>query len=135
MVSFSKGFPDKKNYRRFRIKTVEGIDDYGMLAEIVRRRYLRLLESELPFPDLVLIDGGRAHLLVAEREVKALGIQLSMVSIAKEKEHIYIKGKARPIRLKIDTPALNLIRKIRDEAHRFALAYHHLLHRKKIIGR
>ena len=135
MVSFFKGSPDKNNYRRFRIKTVKGIDDYKMLVEVVRRRYSRLLQNRLPLPDLVLIDGGRAHLMVADREIAALGIQLSVVSIAKEEEHIYIQGKAQPIKLKSDTPALNLIRRIRDEAHRFAISYHHLLHRKKIIGK
>ncbi len=135
MVSFFKGLPDKNNYRRFRIKSVEGVDDYKMLAEVVRRRYRRILEEKMPFPDLVVIDGGRGHLLAADREIRALGMQLSLVSIAKEKEHIYIKGRVRPIKLKSDTPALNLIRKIRDEAHRFAIKYHHLLHRKKIIGK
>lgn len=135
MVSFFKGLPDKNNYRRFRIKSVEGIDDYEMLAEVVRRRYSRLLEEKLPLPDLVLIDGGRAHLLVADKEIKTLGIQISLVSIAKKEEHIYTKERIQPIKLKSDTPALNLIRRIRDEAHRFARAYHHLLHRKKIIGK
>ena len=135
MVSFLNGLPDKNNYRRFRIKGVDGIDDYGMLAEVVRRRYSRLLEEGLVLPDLVLIDGGRGHLLVAERELKELGMKLSLASIAKEKEHIYIKGRKHPIVVNSDTPALNLIRKIRDEAHRFAQKYHHLLHRKKVIGR
>ena len=135
MVSFYKGVADKNNYRRFRIKTVTGIDDYKMIAEVVERRYARLVREQLPFPDLVLIDGGRAHLLTAEKVLKGLGIKIPLVSIAKEKENIYIIGKARPIRLKSDTPAINLIRRIRDEAHRFAVAYHHLLHRKKIIGK
>lgn len=135
MVSFYRGFPDKDNYRRFRIKTVEGIDDYKMLAEVVRRRYLRLAEEKLPLPDLVLIDGGRSHLLVAERQIKGLGLELALASIAKEKENIYSPDKAQPIKLESDTPALNLIRRIRDEAHRFAVSYHHVLRRKKLIGR
>lgn len=135
MVSFSKGLPDKDNYRRFRIKTVEVIDDYKCLGEVIHRRYSRLIAEKLPPPDLVLIDGGRSHLLVADKELKKLGICLSLASIAKDKENIYIKYKKLPIKLNSDTPALNLIRRIRNEAHRFALVYHHILRRKKIIGR
>jgi excinuclease ABC subunit C len=135
MVSFYKGFADKNNYRRFRIKSVSGINDYKMLAEVVERRYSRLMEEKLPLPDLILIDGGRSHLLTAQKELKKLGLEIPLVSIAKEQENIYTNKKAKPINLKSDTPGLNLIRRIRDEAHRFALSYHHLLRRKKIIGR
>ncbi len=135
MVSFYKSEPDKNNYRRFRIKTVEGIDDYKMLGEVVQRRYVHLSKEKLPLPDLILIDGGRAHLLAAERQLKGLGLNIPLVSIAKDKENIYTKSGLRPIKLDSDTPALNLIRRIRDEAHRFAVSYHHLLRRKKIIGR
>ena len=135
MVSFYKGFADKNNYRRFRIKSVSGIDDYKMLAEVVERRYSRLREEKFPLPDLILIDGGRSHLLTAQKELKKLGLEIPLVSIAKEQENIYTNKKAKPINLKSDTPGLNLIRRIRDEAHRFAVSYHHLLRRKKIIGR
>ena len=135
MVSFYRGIPDKNNYRRFRIKTVEGVDDYEMLREVMRRRYSRLIKESLSLPDLVLIDGGRQHLLTAQRVLEGLGINTGLVSIAKEKENIYIKGSPGPINFLRGTPALNLIRRIRDEAHRFAVSYHHLLRRKKIIGR
>jgi len=135
MVSFYKGVADKNNYRRFRIKSVVGIDDYGMLAEVVRRRYSRLVKENLRLPDLILIDGGRAHLLTAQKELEKLGLDVPLVSIAKEKENIYIKGKVKPVRFKSDTPALNLVRRVRDEAHRFAVSYHHLLRRKKLIGK
>jgi len=135
MVSFYRGWPDKNNYRRFCIKTVKKIDDYKMLSEVIQRRYTRLIKEKLSLPDLVLIDGGRAHLLTAERELKRLGIQIPLVSIAKEKENLYIINKTVPIKLKSDTLALNLIRRIRNEAHRFAVSYHHVLRRKKIIGR
>ena len=133
MVSFYKGIPDKNNYRRFRIKTIRGIDDYAMLREVVHRRYLRLKEEKLVLPDLILIDGGKQHLLAAGDELKKLKINLPIVSIAKEEENIYIKDKQEPIKLSTDTPALNLIRRVRDEAHRFARRYHHLLHKKKIL--
>jgi len=135
MVSFYRGIPDKNNYRRFRIKTVSGIDDYKMLGEVVNRRYSRLLEEKLSLPDLVIIDGGRGHLLTAARKLHELGVQIPLVSIAKESEHIYTKDVLKPIKLSLDTPALNLIRRIRDEAHRFAVAYHHVLRRKRIVGR
>jgi len=135
MVSFYRGIADKNNYRRFRIKTVEGIDDYKMLAEVVHRRYLRLIEEKLPLPDLILIDGGRSHLLVAQREMRNLRVELPLISIAKDKENIYTSNSANPIKFKSDTAALNLIRKIRNEAHRFAISYHHVLRRKKIIGK
>jgi excinuclease ABC subunit C len=135
MVSFYKAMPDKNNYRRFRIKTVKQVDDYGMLAEVVRRRYERVKKEGIHQPDLILIDGGKGHLLTAQREVSAIGLSIPMASIAKEFEHIYLPGRDAPIKLKLDTPALNLIRRVRDEAHRFAVAYHHLLRRKKIIGR
>lgn len=135
MVSFYKGLPDKDNYRRFRIKMVTQIDDYSMIREVVARRYLRLKEANLSLPDLILIDGGRQHLLAAQAEVKKLGLQVPLVSIAKEKENIYVENRVHPIKLDSDTPALNLIRRVRDEAHRFAVAYHHILRRKKIIGK
>jgi excinuclease ABC subunit C len=106
-----------------------------MLAEVVRRRYSRLIAEKLPFPDLILIDGGRSHLLVAGRELNKLGVALPLISIAKEQENIYIKGRIKPIKFTQDTPALNLIRRVRDEAHRFAISYHHVLRRKKILGK
>lgn len=134
MVSFYKGAADKNNYRRFRIKTVSGIDDYQMIAEVVGRRYSRLLKENLALPDLVLIDGGKQHLSVAVKELKKLGLDLAVASIAKDRENIYRKNKIHPIHLDADTPALNLIRRVRDEAHRFAIAYHHLLMRKKTLG-
>jgi excinuclease ABC subunit C len=134
MVSFYKGIPDKDNYRRFRIKTVEAIDDYGMIREVIHRRYLRLIEEKLPFPDLIIVDGGRAHLLTAKKEIESLGINIPLISIAKERENIYVPDRINPIRLKEGSPALNLIRRLRDEAHRFAISYHHVLRRKKVIG-
>jgi len=135
MVSFFQGRPDKKNYRRFRIKGEFGINDYGMLSEVVFRRYGRLIKENIALPDLVLIDGGKAHLLTAQRQLRKLNLNIPLISIAKEQENIYIWNKKDPIKFGSDTPALNLIRRIRDEAHRFAVSYHHILRRKKIIGR
>ncbi|MFH1355419.1 MAG: excinuclease ABC subunit UvrC [Candidatus Omnitrophota bacterium] len=135
MVSFYRGNADKNNYRRFRIKSVETIDDYKMLREVLERRYSRMIREKTSLPDLVLIDGGKSHLSTAAGELKKLGLKLPLASIAKQQENIYTQNKNKPIRLDSDTPALNLIRRIRDEAHRFAVSYHHVLRRKKIIGR
>jgi excinuclease ABC subunit C len=134
MVSFYKGAPDKNNYRRFKIKTVTGIDDYAMIREVVRRRYSRLVRENAAMPDLVLIDGGKQHFMAAQDELFKLGLDTALLSIAKEDENLYIKGKPDFVRLRHDTPALNLIRRVRDESHRFARAYHHLLHKKKVLG-
>lgn len=135
MVSFYKGLADKNSYRRFRIKMLPGINDYGMLREVLNRRYSRLKQENSALPDLILIDGGRSHLMSAKAEIEKLGLHIPLISIAKEKENIYVAAVKRPLSLKSDTPALNLIRRVRDEAHRFAVAYHHILRRKKIIGR
>ncbi len=135
MVNFYKGLPDKDRYRRFRIKTVETINDYKMLAEVVRRRYSGSLKEELALPDLILIDGGKSHLSVADYELEKLSLRIPLVSIAKDRENIYTKDSRHPIKLDTDTPALNLIRRIRDEAHRSAVSYHHVLRRKKTIGK
>jgi excinuclease ABC subunit C len=135
MVNFYRGVADKNNYRKFRIKTIFAVDDYAMLKEVVRRRYSRVIEEHLPQPDLILVDGGLGHLGSAEEELKNLGLHIPLIAIAKDRENIYLQGKQGPIKLKEGSPALNLIRHIRDEAHRFAISYHHVLRRKKIIGR
>lgn len=135
LVSFYDGGPDKNNYRRFRIKTVSGIDDYRMLREAIQRRYQRLVRENLPLPDLIVIDGGRGQLSEAKKELDSLKINIPLISIAKEKEEIYTLNRKNPIRLKPDSPALQVIQRVRDEAHRFAVSYHHVLRRKKIIGK
>jgi excinuclease ABC subunit C len=148
MVSFYEGRPDKGNYRRFRIKGVKGIDDYKMLEEAVGRRYRRLIDERGPLPDLIIIDGGKGQLNIVGRKLKELGLRLSVISIAKpgkkaygfmgdkQGEKIFTLYHRAAIRLKPDSLcALRLIQRIRDEAHRFALAYHHILRRKKIIGK
>jgi excinuclease ABC subunit C len=133
MVSFHKGVADKNNYRRFRIRTVEAIDDYAMMREAVMRRYSRLVRENKPLPDLIIIDGGKQHLLAAQNELEKLGLDIPITAIAKVEENVYIKGKVDPVQMTEDTPALNLIRRIRDEAHRFCRKYHHLLRKKKIL--
>jgi excinuclease ABC subunit C len=133
MVWFYDGKPNKNNFRRFRIKTVEEIDDYKMLAEVIQRRYRRVKKEKLPYPDLIIIDGGKGHLSVAKRELKRSGLSLPLMGIAKGEEQIYVVGKRTPLILPSTSAALHLLQRIRDEAHRFALAYHHILRRKKTL--
>ncbi len=134
MVSFLNGIPDKNNYRHFRIKNFSGINDYKMLGEVVSRRFSRLVKENKALPDLLLIDGGKGHLLTATRQLKELDLDLPLVSIAKEKENIYSSQKPGILSFPKDAPAMNLIRKVRDEAHRFALGYHRLLRRRSLIN-
>jgi excinuclease ABC subunit C len=186
MVCFRDGAPDKNNYRRYRVRTVEGQDDFASMAEVVRRRYSRILlearqanldaaefsqenafdaarrletqtlnaERSTPMnreqasnvelrgqrfpapvrlPDLIIVDGGKGQLSAACRELQRLGVHdLPIIGLAKEREEIYRPGRALPLRLPMDSPALRLLQRIRDEAHRFANAYHQLLMKKRI---
>ncbi|MBF0593418.1 MAG: excinuclease ABC subunit UvrC [Candidatus Omnitrophica bacterium] len=133
LVSFANGKPDKANYRRFRIKEVQGMDDFKMVAEVVRRRYGRLKREGAPYPDLVMIDGGKGQLSSAYEELKALDIDIPLISLAKREEEVFMPGKRAPVLLSRDSLALKLLQRVRDEAHRFAIAYHRLLRGKKIF--
>jgi excinuclease ABC subunit C len=185
MVCFRDGAPHKDNYRRYRVRTVEGQDDFASMAEVVRRRYSRILlearvansdaaefsqenaadavarcratasvaepeaskRSACPtipapndegfvavrLPDLIIVDGGKGQLSAACRELQRLGLHdLPIIGLAKEREEIYRPGRALPLRLPMESPALRLLQRIRDEAHRFANAYHQLLMKKRI---
>ncbi len=180
MVCFRDGVPDKDCYRRYRVRTVEGQDDFASMAEVVRRRYSRVLlsiadcglriaeredidlspqfsqesafetarrlESEtnppsairsppsfVRLPDLIIVDGGKGQLSSACRELQRLGLHnLPIIGLAKEHEEIYRPGRALPLQLPVDSGALRLLQRIRDEAHRFANAYHQLLMKKRI---
>jgi excinuclease ABC subunit C len=133
-VQFRNGKPDKSNYRRFRIRTVEGIDDVAAIAEVVRRRYTRLKEENIEMPHLIVVDGGRGQLNAAVFELEKLGLKIPIISIAKQFEEIYIPGKLFPLRMDRKEKALQFIQEIRDEAHRFAIAYNRLLRKKKLIS-
>ena len=179
MVCFRNGVPDKDCYRRYRVRTVEGQDDFASMAEVVRRRYSRVLlearetnpdaaefsqenagealtriqqtpniertsNAELKvaeeptaqfvrLPDLVIVDGGKGQLSSACRELQRLGLHdLPIIGLAKEHEEIYRPGRALPLQLPMDSGALRLLQRIRDEAHRFANTYHQLLMKKRI---
>jgi excinuclease ABC subunit C len=160
MVCFRDGVPDKDNYRRYRVRTVEGQDDFASMAEVVRRRYSRILlearetnpeaaefSQENPaeainhqpstafvrLPDLIIVDGGKGQLSAACRELQRLGLHdLPIIGLAKEHEEIFRPGRALPLQLPMDSGALRLLQRIRDEAHRFANTYHQLLMKKRI---
>ncbi len=133
MVRFTNGIPDKGAYRRFRIKTVEGIDDCAAIGEVVRRRYARLTREGASLPDLIIIDGGRGQLNAALQELHNLSLSIPIISIAKREEEIYVPGRARPLRLPEKHRGLHYVREIRDEAHRFALSYNRLLRKREVI--
>ena len=182
MVCFRDGVPDKDNYRRYRVRTVEGQDDFASMAEVVRRRYSRVLlgisetgnqrpestelnaivglspehsqenafdvarrletypvsamrdpQSLVRLPDLIIVDGGKGQLSAACGELQRLGLHaLPIIGLAKEHEEIYRPGRSLPLQLPMDSAALRLLQRIRDEAHRFANAYHQLLMKKRV---
>lgn len=133
MVSFANGKPDKSNYRRFRIKTVEGIDDFRSIGEIVRRRYSRLKREGLPYPDLIIIDGGKGQLAAAVEALKELETDIPIISLAKREEEVFLPSKRNPIILSKESLGLKLLQRVRDEAHRFAVKYHTHLRDKGVF--
>jgi len=132
MVQFRGGRPDKSNYRRFKIKSVQGIDDFASIAEIVRRRYSRLKEEAQDMPDLIVIDGGKGQLSSALAELRELRLKIPIISLAKGEEDIYLPGLDGPLLIRKNEKASLFVQEIRDEAHRFAIAYNRLLRKKAI---
>ncbi len=133
LVAFIDGLPFKGGYRRFKIQTVDGVDDFASIREVVMRRFRGLAERDEVFPDVLLIDGGKGQLNAAVQAFEALEIKPPiLLSLAKREEEIYRPGDAEPIRLPRTAPALRLLQYVRDEAHRFAQHYHHTLRRRKL---
>ena len=136
MVQFIDGRPFKSGYRRFKIKTVTGIDDYACIREVVTRRYRRAMAGEELWPDLVLIDGGLGHLHAAEVAFRRMKAPLPhLASIAKKEEMIFVHPSNTPLKLPANAPARKLLQYVRDEAHRFAQHYHHILRSKKMLNK
>jgi excinuclease ABC subunit C len=136
LVKFIDGKPFKSGYRRFKIKTVTGVDDYACMQEVVTRRYKRALDGEELWPDLVLIDGGLGHLHAVEDAFKRMNAPLpALAAIAKRQEEIFIHGSNKPLKLPGNSPAKKLLQYVRDEAHRFAQHYHHILRSKKVLNK
>jgi excinuclease ABC subunit C len=132
LVVFEKGRPNKKDYRRFKVKRVKKIDDYAMLQEVTERRYRRLLSENKRLPDLVLVDGGRGQLIAVKRILNKLNLKLPLISIAKKEEEIFKPEDNKPIILPSNSETLFLLQRIRDEAHRFAVTYHRNIRTKEL---
>lgn len=132
LVQFIDGLPFKHGYKRYRIRTVEGVDDFASMREVVSRRLSRLRKDGESFPDILLIDGGRGQLNAALESMQAIGLENPpfTISLAKRNEEIYVPGQPDPIRLSKHAYGLRLLQYVRDESHRFAQHYHHILRRK-----
>ena len=126
MVCFKNGLPDKNEYRRFNIKTVMGINDFASMKEVVSRRYKRLLDEGLPLPQLIIIDGGKGQLNAAVDGLNEVGMagKASVVGLAKNEEELFFPGDMQSIKLPWNSNSLKLIRRIRDEVHRFGITFH-----------
>jgi excinuclease ABC subunit C len=135
MVKFTDGKPNKKEYRHYNIKTVEGPNDFASMFEIVTRRYSRLIEENKPLPDLVVVDGGKGQLSSAVEALKKLDLygKLPIIGIAKNLEEIFFPEDSIPLHINKKSLSLKLIQRLRDEAHRFAITFHRLKRSKKSI--
>jgi len=146
MVVFVKGMTRKSDYRRFRIRTVEGADDYAMMQEVLRRRFKRAIEGKTEaeaksgdvwtiLPDLIIIDGGKGQLNAALEVLEEHGLkdEVAAIGLAKKQEEIFLPGRSNPIVLPRDSQGLYLLQRVRDEAHRFAIGYHRQLRAKKSL--
>ncbi len=135
MVVWQDGEMKKDDYKRYRIRTVTGTDDFAAMHEVVTRRYGKALETDGALPDLVLLDGGRGQLGAGLKALEALGLDyLPMASLAKRAEEVYTPDRLEPLVLELTSPALQALQKIRDEAHRFAITYHKKLRTKRTIS-
>ncbi len=135
LVQFIDGLPFKPGYKRFRIRTVQGVDDTASIHEVVARRFGRLHEPPEVFPDVLLIDGGKGQLRAALSAFSAIDVRPPMViSLAKRKELVFVMNVDEPLRLSRRSYALRLLQYVRDEAHRFAQHYHHILRRRATLG-
>ena len=159
MVRFTDGLPDNGNYRKYRIRTVEGQDDFASMAEVIFRSYSRILrenlgeetefsqeplieaqrrlakegKAKIVLPDLVIVDGGKGQLSSAFRQLRTLGLQeLPIIGLAKQREEVFFPGRSEPLIIPHDRGALKLLQRIRDEAHRFANGYNELLYRRRM---
>jgi excinuclease ABC subunit C len=138
VVRFFDGLPFKPGYRRLRIRTVQGIDDFASIHEAVSRRFQRLAQDPAEddtLPDILLIDGGKGQLHAALSALAPLGVRpATVLSLAKREEEVYLAGVDEPLRLSRHSYALRLLQYVRDEAHRFAQHYHHLLRKRSTLG-
>jgi excinuclease ABC subunit C len=140
LVSFVDGLPSRERYRRFKIKTVQGVDDFKSIHEVVSRRYGRLLREGQPLPDLILIDGGLGQLHAAQKALREVTgttdigtARPYLCSLAKKEEIVFSLAHPQGLKLPRRSPALRVLQYVRDEAHRFSRHYHHILRRKRVL--
>lgn len=133
MVQFRGGVPDKSNYRKFKIRTVNQQDDFASMAELVNRRYTRLKKEKKALPNLIVIDGGKGQLSAAWDELVKLGLSIPIIGLAKREEEIYRIETEKVLKLSKREPGLKMLQQVRNEAHRFAIAYHRLLRKKGMV--
>jgi excinuclease ABC subunit C len=126
MVCFKNGEPSKKDYRHFNIKTVKGINDFASMTEVVYRRYKRLLDEQASLPQLVIIDGGKGQLSAARESIRSLQLddKLTVIGLAKNIEEVFFTGDTQSVKLSYNSDSLKLLRRIRDEVHRFGITFH-----------
>ncbi len=135
LVQFIDGLPFKPHYRRFKIRDVQKVDDFASIREVIARRFQRLYDENEMFPSLLLVDGGKGQLSSALAAFKELDITPpTVISLAKRDEEVFVMGQSEPLRLSRHSFALRLLQCVRDEAHRFAQHYHHILRRKSMLG-
>jgi excinuclease ABC subunit C len=135
VVQFLDGLPFKPGYRRYKILGVQGVDDFRSIHEVIARRYRSLSDEQRVFPDILLIDGGKGQLNAALAAFRDQAIEPpTLLSLAKQEEEIYLPGESDSLRLSRRSFALRLLQYVRDEAHRFAQHYHHILRRKAQLG-
>lgn len=135
LVQFIDGLPFKHGYRKFKIKSVEGVDDFASMREVITRHFRRMSQEGESFPDLLLVDGGKGQLNAVMETFEAIGIRPpTTISLAKREEEVFLPGESEPLRLSRHSYALRLLQYVRDEAHRFAQHYHHQLRSKSVLG-
>jgi excinuclease ABC subunit C len=135
LVQFIDGLPFKPGYKRYKIRGVSGVDDFASIHEVVARRFKRLHDEGELFPDILLIDGGKGQLGAALAAFQALSITPpKVISLAKREEEVFTQPTGEPLRLGRHSFGLRLLQYVRDEAHRFAQHYHHILRRKSTLG-
>jgi len=135
LVYFEKGKPKKSEYRHFKIKTVAGQDDFASMKEVIGRYVSRRKEEEKPLPDLMMVDGGKGQLTMAVDILAEAGLDdQPIIGLAKRLEEVFVPGQSEPVHIPRDSAAINLLKKVRDEAHRFAITYHRKLRSKRTIA-
>ena len=127
MARFVDSKPDKSGYRKFKIKTITGRDDFSMINEIVGRRYWRLRKEKGKFPDLVVIDGGKGQLSAAMSALKNIGVEIPCISLAKQNEEVFVSKRTKPIIIAKNKDSLKILQHARDETHRFGVMYNRQL--------